>query len=301
MSDPYLDREQTKTKHFLLKHYLQALAFKVLHFFDLTYVDGFSGPWETETEDFTDTSFMIAISVLKDAQRQIFDQTGRRPKVRCFFSEKSRAAFTRLNAAVAQHNRPQDNFEIKTFFGNFEDAIGDIERFIDGSFPLIFVDPTGWTGYPLNKIKPLFGRPKCEVLINFMYDFVNRAASMRDEKTLASLNPISEGPAGKIGSIRPCRGVRRSKNCSAIHCATLGISNTSFRPRLTAQPRIGRYFSLYMERNPRMGWTFSATLNIAPCAGRPVIEPMPGNAGAKKNVARAIFFRESMPTFKKRP
>jgi protein gp37 len=47
VSDPYSDREQTKAKHFILKHYLQELAFKVLTFSDITYVDGFSGPWET--------------------------------------------------------------------------------------------------------------------------------------------------------------------------------------------------------------------------------------------------------------
>lgn len=69
MTDPYSGREQTGTKHFILKRYLQALAFKVLTFSDLTYVDGFSGPWETKTEDFADSSFMIAITVLKDAQQ----------------------------------------------------------------------------------------------------------------------------------------------------------------------------------------------------------------------------------------
>lgn len=51
MTDPYTGREQTKAKHFILKRYLQALAFKVLRYFDITYVDGFSGPWKTQTED----------------------------------------------------------------------------------------------------------------------------------------------------------------------------------------------------------------------------------------------------------
>ena len=60
MTDPYFGREQTKAKHFILKSYLQALAFKVLNFSDVTYVDGFSGPWESQTEDFSDSSFMIA-------------------------------------------------------------------------------------------------------------------------------------------------------------------------------------------------------------------------------------------------
>jgi hypothetical protein len=50
VTDPYSGREQTKAKHFILKRYLQALAFKVLRFSDITYVDGFSGPWETRLD-----------------------------------------------------------------------------------------------------------------------------------------------------------------------------------------------------------------------------------------------------------
>lgn len=193
MTDPYIDREQTKIKHFILKNYLQALAFKVLRHFDITYVDGFSGPWKTETEDFSDSSFMISINVLKDAQKVIQEQTGRRPKIRCFFSENNREAYRKLESAIAPHNDPERNFEIRTYCGEFEDAISDIQNFIGTSFPLLFIDPTGWTGYSFDKIKILFDRQKCEVLINFMYDFVNRAASMNDPKTVASLNPILGG------------------------------------------------------------------------------------------------------------
>ena len=194
MTDLYFGREQTKAKHFILKRYLQALAFKILRFYDITYVDGFSGPWETRTEDFVDSSFMIAISVLNDAQQKIQAQTRRRPKIRCFFSENDRQAYAKLAAAIAPFHRPEEDFEIKTYGGEFENAILDIQTFIGRSFPLIFIDPTGWTGYSFNKIGPLFNRPKCEVLINFMYDFVNRAASMSDTKTIASLDPILGGP-----------------------------------------------------------------------------------------------------------
>ena len=78
MVDIYSGREQTQAKHFILRHYLQALAFKVLTFKEITFVDGFSGPWNTRTDDFSDSSFMIAISVLKDAQKRVFDASGDR-------------------------------------------------------------------------------------------------------------------------------------------------------------------------------------------------------------------------------
>ena len=193
MTDPYSDREATKAKHYILKSYLQALAFKVLTFQDITYVDGFSGPWKTKTDDFSDSSFMIAISVLLDAQTQYLDRSGIRRQVRCFFSENDPDRFQNLEKAVKPFHRPAEGFEIKTYFGDFEDAVREIQAFIGSSFPLIFIDATGWTGYPFDKIKPLFARPKCEVLINFMYAFVYRFVHSEDEDTITSLNPILGG------------------------------------------------------------------------------------------------------------
>jgi three-Cys-motif partner protein len=95
VSDPYSGREQTKAKHFILKRYLEALAFKVLNFSDITYVDGFSGPWETKTEDFADSSFMIALRVLKDAQHRMTQRRIKR-RIRCLFSEADPAAYVQL-------------------------------------------------------------------------------------------------------------------------------------------------------------------------------------------------------------
>src|SRR5688500_10986809 len=131
VTDPYyFGREQTKAKHFILKRYLQALAFKVLNFSDVTYVDGFSGPWETKTENFSDSSFMIAIDVLQDARNRIREAKGYRRRVRCFLSEKNPEAFAQLEAAVSAFHRPDEGFEIKTHYGKFEDAVDAIEAFI---------------------------------------------------------------------------------------------------------------------------------------------------------------------------
>lgn len=194
MIDPYADREQTRAKHFILRRYLQALAFKILTFADIVYVDGFSGPWRTKTEDFGDSSFMIALSVLRDAQTRILGRTKVRRRIRCFFSESDPDVFLRLQEAVAPFHKPNEKFEIKTYCGKFEDAVDEIQAFIGVSFPLIFIDPTGWSGYPFDKIRRLFLRPKCEVLINFMYEFVNRFSHSDEMNIVDSLNPILGGP-----------------------------------------------------------------------------------------------------------
>ena len=192
--NPYTGREQTQAKHYILKRYLQALAFKVLTFNDITYVDGFSGPWKTETEDFSDSSFMIAIRTLLDVQEQVRQRTGTRRNVRCFFSEDNPKTFKILETAVKQFHLPAREFEVKTYSGQFEDAIEDIEATIGTSFPLVFIDPTGWTGYPFAKIKKLFARNRCEVLITFMFDFVYRFTHSDDEDIIESLNGILGGP-----------------------------------------------------------------------------------------------------------
>ena len=194
MGGAYSGREQTEAKHFILKHYLQALAFKVLRGWDITYIDGFSGPWESRADAFSDTSFMIAIGVLKDAQQRILAVTGRLRRIRCFFSESDQQAYHQLENAVAPHHNPSHAFEIQTHYGKFEDAVPKIKSAIGAAFPLIFIDPTGWTGYPFEKIRTIFDPPKCEVLINFMYDFVNRFVASQDETIIATLNPILGGP-----------------------------------------------------------------------------------------------------------
>lgn len=190
----YFDREQTQAKHFILRGYLQELAFKVLHVWDIAYVDGFSGPWESKADDFSDTSFMIAIGVLKDAQDKVATQTGVRRRIKCFFSEKDAKSYRQMVTAVAPYNRPDDGFEIKTLHGEFVDAVQEIRQFVGRSFLLIFIDPTGWTEYPFTKIAQLFEPRKCEALINFMYGHISRFLTHPDEKIITSLDPILGGP-----------------------------------------------------------------------------------------------------------
>ncbi len=194
MTEPYDGREQTEAKHFILRRYLQTLTFKLLEGGrrELAYIDGFSGPWESRTPDYSDTSFMIALGVLKDAHQKYRDKDT--PKViKCFFVETDAKAYQQLQAAVSKHHDPSNGFHVATFHGRFEDAVAEILGFIGRSFALVFIDPTGWTGYPYATIAPVLRHQPSEVLINFMYDHVNRFASSDDPATIASLAPILGG------------------------------------------------------------------------------------------------------------
>jgi three-Cys-motif partner protein len=71
MIDPslYEGREQTLIKHFLFGKYLERFAIIVGSWADaITYVDGFSGPWNTRSSKLEDSSFAIALAELRKAR-----------------------------------------------------------------------------------------------------------------------------------------------------------------------------------------------------------------------------------------
>ncbi|MDX0503610.1 three-Cys-motif partner protein TcmP [Sinorhizobium medicae] len=190
MTSIYQGREQTEAKHFILRKYLQTLAFKALHGgWNLAYIDGFSGPWQSRTPDHSDSSFMIAMGVLKDAQALV-RAYGKKARIKCLFVEENGASFAQLHPAVMAYHDPANDFMVETFNGKFENAVDQIRRTMTNSFALTFIDPTGWTGYEFEKVKPVFEHAPGEVLLNFMYDFVSRFTASSDPKTLASFDGI---------------------------------------------------------------------------------------------------------------
>jgi three-Cys-motif partner protein len=187
MDEHYIGREQTAAKHLILKGYLGAFAAKLINYYNLAYVDAFSGPWQSASDAHEDTSFKIALDTLL-AARRVSNVGERKPKnIRCFFSEKKPSSHAEL-ARFLEGYKGIDQFEVRDFKGSFEDAIPEIQAYIKGYFPLFFIDPTGWTGVNLASIKPLIEIERSEVLINFMFEFINRAVNMEDEKTVASFN-----------------------------------------------------------------------------------------------------------------
>ncbi|MBI3451859.1 MAG: three-Cys-motif partner protein TcmP, partial [Rhodospirillales bacterium] len=171
-SENYGGREQTFAKHFFLDRYLERVAYNLFasQSFDVfTYVDGFSGPWQSANEKREDTSFVIALNKLRGVRNGLSRQ-GRRIKIRCLFIEKDRQAFQELEKVIGEYPR---DIEIQVICGEFENQIATITNFIDKTFSFVFIDPTGWTGFGLDIIRPLL-QLRGEILINFMFDEINR-------------------------------------------------------------------------------------------------------------------------------
>ncbi|MEQ8354868.1 MAG: three-Cys-motif partner protein TcmP [Kiloniellaceae bacterium] len=184
----YSGSEQTYVKHFFLERYLERVAYNIFSFApELVYVDGFSGPWKSRDEEFKDTSFVIALDKLREMKEGLRSR-GKLVRPRCIFIEKDPAKFAELTSAVSEVR----DIPVTPLKGSFEDLIPEIVRQIGQSFSFVFIDPTGWTGFDLLKIRPLI-ELQGEVLINFMFDHINRFVEHPDAATAATIDSLFGG------------------------------------------------------------------------------------------------------------
>jgi three-Cys-motif partner protein len=193
----YEGREQTAVKHFILSEYLRRFAHIIgFRYTTITYVDCFSGPWNVRSDNLADSSFQIAINELRSARLSLKTH-GRTLKLRCYFLEKDSAAFQRLREFASSIA----DVDIQTVNGELAGKIPDIVDFVKkggpSSFPFIFIDPKGWSGFPLTAIYPLLRIDPSEVLINFMTNSIVRfveqsfASLLGSPKSLINLGSLS--------------------------------------------------------------------------------------------------------------
>jgi three-Cys-motif partner protein len=180
----YRGKEQTYLKHFFLEKYLETVALHIGYAqSEFVYVDCFSGPWRPEYEDLADTSIRISLDKLSYV-RNVLAAREKYPIIRAIFIEKDPTAFGALQQALEQHHGVQT----AALPGAFEDNIPGILIEIGKTFAFCFIDPTGWTGLSMDRLQPLLLHRPGEVMINFMYDFINRFLNSRDPTTEASLD-----------------------------------------------------------------------------------------------------------------
>ncbi|HZT38144.1 MAG TPA: three-Cys-motif partner protein TcmP [Bryobacteraceae bacterium] len=180
----YRGREQTYVKHFFLEQYLETVAFHIGYTQrEFTYVDCFSGPWRHGDEDLADTSIRISLDKLNYVRQGLAEQQ-KHPIINAIFIERDPAAFATLQQAVDRHH---GSVRATALPGEFETNIPKIVAAINKKFAFIFLDPTGWN-VQMDRIAPLLQHQPGEVVINLMYDFINRFLNSTDAPTEASLD-----------------------------------------------------------------------------------------------------------------
>lgn len=183
-------REQAYVKHYFLAEYLERLIFKIAsRYSEIVYVDGFSGPWQDHGQQFEDTSFGIALKALSLARRtwaEMPQRQRRQVRMIAHLVERHPAAFARL--AALQTLFPE--VEVVTHQGDFTDLAPRIAAGLPvRAFAFVLIDPKGWK-VDLEAIEPLIGRENCEVVFNFMFDFINRFALYDDPAISGQLDRL---------------------------------------------------------------------------------------------------------------
>lgn len=208
----YVGREQAYVKHYFLAEYLERLIFRISSAYDeLIYVDGFSGPWQNRGERFEDTSFGIALRALTLAKQTWTTMANhaqrRRVKMRAHLVERNDAAFARL--AELQQMFPE--VEIIPHKGDFTELAPQLANAISPrAFAFVLIDPKGWS-VDLEAIRPMIGRRNCEVVFNFMFDFINRFALLEDPVIAGQLDRLIPGRDWRA----PIRALERNNTSAA--------------------------------------------------------------------------------------
>jgi three-Cys-motif partner protein len=181
----YAGREQAYVKHVFLESYLERLAHKVASAYShIVYVDGFAGPWQSANENFQDTSFGIGLNALRRAKASWKDK--RDVQMSAFLVERDPTAYAQLAGIPQQY----PDVAIKTYEADFLTVIGTILKDIPAdAFAFFLIDPKGWR-IPLRQLEPMLRRRNSEVIFNFMFDFINRAASIKDPTIVSGLQEL---------------------------------------------------------------------------------------------------------------
>jgi three-Cys-motif partner protein len=170
----------TGAKHAILRRYLAAWLPILSHgnFPEVLYIDAFAGPGTYDGGE--DGSPVIAL-------KAFLDQT---PSLRCVahfhFVELDPARAAVLEAQVEEllTQRPNSRIRWKIHRCTFEAAYPAIKTSFGGRSPptFAFLDPFGWSGLPFSIVRDILSRPSCEVLVNFIYEEINRFLGHPDQE-----------------------------------------------------------------------------------------------------------------------
>ena len=175
--------KHTIVKHQILKYYLSAW-FPIISSWnnEVLYIDGFAGPGRYSNNE--DGSPIIAINTALD------QPSLRKSKEIIFlFIEKHSERLLSLKSTIHEkfQNLPS-NFKIYVEGGEFQPILSSILDGIKESetlFPaFVFIDPFGYSGFPMKTIHHIFRFKTTEILVTFMSGFLKRFINQTQYKTI---------------------------------------------------------------------------------------------------------------------
>lgn len=258
----YDGREQAWIKHQLLASYLEKLlliigmAARPQGKVEICYVDCFAGPWGDDSEQMEGTSIAISMRTMALCKQKLA-KLGVEATMRALYVELDKRAFGRLSDYLQKATPVGVEAQCKE--GDFLSLRQDILTWCgDTAFAFFFIDPKGWKTVGVPNLRTLLARPRSEFLINFMYDFINRTAAMREwqEEIAEFLDQPIEVVQGLEGAAPHIRETALLSTYREGIKNALPSKRAKFRPR-TAYVRVmdrdrerAKYHLVYLTTHP---------------------------------------------------
>ena len=169
----------TEAKHQVLRKYLNAwLPIMSSWNARIVYIDGFAGPGIYDKGE--DGSPVIAIKAALEHIQPIHS------KLVFYFIEYDQERFKILKNLLKDYDLPS-NFKMEIINNKFDEHLTEVLDTVDSQFSrsaptFAFIDPFGYSHTPFSIVKRLASNLKCEMLITFMYEEINRFWDVASEK-----------------------------------------------------------------------------------------------------------------------
>lgn len=162
----------TAKKHEILRRYFQAwLPILGRYNSRLLYIDAFAGPGEYTGGE--DGSPVLILKAARDHALKL------KARLLCLFVESEVDRYQHLIGVLDRLKTTlPGTIEFHALHGKFTDYLAVIFAEVDRAPTLAFVDPFGYSQTPFTVVTRLLRYPKSEVLVNFMYEEINRFLSV---------------------------------------------------------------------------------------------------------------------------
>lgn len=161
----------TKAKHDILKRYLGAW-FPIMDRWEqrIIYIDGFAGPGEYSAGE--KGSPIIALETALKHRQPIKNE------VVFIFIEADSKRCEHLDHLIKRFELPK-NFHVQMYCERFDERLTGILDYLEEQEKNLaptfaFIDPFGYSHTPFDIVTRIMAHDKCEILITFMYEEINR-------------------------------------------------------------------------------------------------------------------------------
>jgi three-Cys-motif partner protein len=210
----------TAAKHAILRRYLDAwIPIMSRYNGRVLYIDGFAGPGIYENRE--PGSPIIALDAALGQVQRI------RGEMYFLFIEADQDRCDSLRAQVARRALPA-KLRVEVVHGRFDDTLNSVLAPLAASGKQLiptfaFIDPFGFSHTPMGVISAIMRNPRCEVLITFMYEEINRFLANADHPATFDTLFGSDGWRACLQQVAPAARERCIRDAYQSQLTAAGI------------------------------------------------------------------------------